>query len=336
MIPPGYPPMPYYAAPGGAPYAPPPHMQAPPGYNPHLHPMFQHPPPQPLPSQHIAPAQPMPRPVSSAGPVQDIKGGDPGSHDMSNPRVRPWCRNSCILIDTCCRRSPRALALPPTSFQTLSSDHSLSTGKISPLVPMASYLDATPSRPRQHFNTMLTNGCPFLWTVTASLHPRLPPVLHLPCRSSCRKIANWSGISWMSTLNVSTSIDLSFYVMNLTWPLTISTRARRNNMTQVSYAPCTLYSHLGPSRSSITAHAGSTGKADPSRVEVALHPYPVSMLRPSCHPNGLNTSHSSSVPLPSNPSFESRLAACKHSFFCIGTCTLRYVISFVCTDFLTF
>ncbi len=93
MLPPGYPPMPaYYAGPGGAPYAPPPHMQPPPGYNPHLHPMFQHP-PQPLPSQHIPPTQPIPpRPLSSAGPVPDIKGGDPGFHDMSNPRVRPLPR----------------------------------------------------------------------------------------------------------------------------------------------------------------------------------------------------------------------------------------------------
>ena len=93
MIPPGYPPMPpYYPGPGGAPYAPPPHMQPPPGYNPHLHPMFQ-PPPQPIPSQSLPPAQPaptpVPRPLSSAGPVPDIKGGDPGFHDMSNPRVRP-------------------------------------------------------------------------------------------------------------------------------------------------------------------------------------------------------------------------------------------------------
>ncbi|KAI0293830.1 hypothetical protein BC826DRAFT_1141248 [Russula brevipes] len=87
MIHPVYPPMPpYYPGPGGAPYAPPPHMQPPPGYNPHLHPMFQHP-PQPLPSQPLPPAQPVPRPLSSAGPVQDIKGGDPGSHDMSNPRA---------------------------------------------------------------------------------------------------------------------------------------------------------------------------------------------------------------------------------------------------------
>jgi hypothetical protein len=84
MIPPGYPPMPpYYAGPGGAPYPPPPHMQPPPGYNPHLHPMFQHP-PQPIPSQHLPPA---PRPLSSVAPVPDIKGGDPGYHDMSNPRV---------------------------------------------------------------------------------------------------------------------------------------------------------------------------------------------------------------------------------------------------------
>ncbi|KAI9512942.1 hypothetical protein F5148DRAFT_972578 [Russula earlei] len=86
MLPPGYPPMPYYPGPGGAPYPPPPHMQPPPGYNPHLHPMFQHPPP-PHPSQPIPPAQPIPRPLSSAGVVQDIKGGDPGSHDMSNPRA---------------------------------------------------------------------------------------------------------------------------------------------------------------------------------------------------------------------------------------------------------
>ena len=87
MIPPGYPPMPpYYAGPGGAPYPPPPHMQPPPGYNPHLHPMFQHP-PQPIPSQHLPPAQPAPRPLSSVAPVPDIKGGDPGYHDMSNPRV---------------------------------------------------------------------------------------------------------------------------------------------------------------------------------------------------------------------------------------------------------
>lgn len=82
MIPPGYP-MPYYAGPGGAPYPPPPHMQPPPGYNPHLHPMFQHP-PQPIPSQHLPP---VPRPLSSVAPVPDIKGGDPGYHDMSNPRV---------------------------------------------------------------------------------------------------------------------------------------------------------------------------------------------------------------------------------------------------------
>ena len=89
MIPPGYPPMPpYYPAPPGAPYPPPPHMQPPPGYNPHLHPLFQHP-PQQLPSQHIPPVQPIPRPLSSAGLVSDIKGGDPGAHDMSNPRVRP-------------------------------------------------------------------------------------------------------------------------------------------------------------------------------------------------------------------------------------------------------
>ncbi|KAI0297275.1 hypothetical protein B0F90DRAFT_1819450 [Multifurca ochricompacta] len=88
MIPPGYPPMPpYYPGPTGAPYPPPPHMQPPPpGYNPHIHPIFQHP-PHPLPSQHLPPTQPLPRPLSSAGPVPDIKGGDPGFHDMSNPRA---------------------------------------------------------------------------------------------------------------------------------------------------------------------------------------------------------------------------------------------------------
>ncbi|KAH8980297.1 hypothetical protein EDB86DRAFT_3248061 [Lactarius hatsudake] len=83
MIPPGYPPMPpYYPAP---PY-PPPHMQPHPGYNPHLHPMFQHP-PQPIPPQHLPPAQSVPHPMSSNGPIPDIKGGDPGFHDMSNPRA---------------------------------------------------------------------------------------------------------------------------------------------------------------------------------------------------------------------------------------------------------
>ncbi|KAH8994785.1 fungal-specific transcription factor domain-containing protein [Lactarius akahatsu] len=88
MIPPGYPPMPPYypAPPNGAPYPPPPHMQPHPGYNPHLHPMFQHP-PQPIPPQHLPPAQSVPRPMSSNGPVPDIKGGDPGFHDMSNPRA---------------------------------------------------------------------------------------------------------------------------------------------------------------------------------------------------------------------------------------------------------
>ncbi|KAH8979320.1 hypothetical protein EDB86DRAFT_3108055 [Lactarius hatsudake] len=86
MIPPGYPPMPpYYPAPNGAPY-PPPHMQPHPGYNPHLCPMFQHP-PQPIPPQHLPPAQSVPRPMSSNGPVPDIKGGDPGFHDMSNLRA---------------------------------------------------------------------------------------------------------------------------------------------------------------------------------------------------------------------------------------------------------
>ncbi|KAH9057868.1 fungal-specific transcription factor domain-containing protein [Lactarius vividus] len=88
MIPPGYPPMPPYypAPPNGAPYPPPPHMQPHPGYNPHLHPMFQHP-PQPIPPQHLPPAQSVPRPISANGPVPDIKGGDPGFHDMSNPRA---------------------------------------------------------------------------------------------------------------------------------------------------------------------------------------------------------------------------------------------------------
>ena len=93
MIPPGYPPMPpYYPPPNGAPYPPPPHMQPHPGYNPHLHPMFQHP-PQPIPAQHLPPAQSVPRPLSSTGPVPDIKGGDPGFHDMSNPRVCPSACN---------------------------------------------------------------------------------------------------------------------------------------------------------------------------------------------------------------------------------------------------
>ncbi|KAF8274801.1 hypothetical protein EI94DRAFT_1713097 [Lactarius quietus] len=86
MMPPGYPMPPYYPGPNGAPYPPPPHMQPHPGYNPHLHPMFQHP-PQPIPSQHLPPAQSVPRPLSSTGPVPDIKGGDPGFHDMSNPRA---------------------------------------------------------------------------------------------------------------------------------------------------------------------------------------------------------------------------------------------------------
>ncbi|KAH9011754.1 hypothetical protein EDB84DRAFT_1538678 [Lactarius hengduanensis] len=48
--------------------------------------MFQHP-PQPIPPQHLPPAQSVPRPMSSNGPVPDIKGGDPGFHDMSNARA---------------------------------------------------------------------------------------------------------------------------------------------------------------------------------------------------------------------------------------------------------
>src|SRR6266403_3127108 len=52
------------------------------------------------------------------------------------------------------------------------------------------------------------------------------------------------------------------------------------------------------------------------------------MSRPSCHPNGPNTRLSSTVPLPSSLSFESRSVVCKHSFFYIGTCTLRYANPF--------
>ncbi|KAH8977056.1 hypothetical protein EDB86DRAFT_3250411 [Lactarius hatsudake] len=44
-------------------------------------------PPQPIPPQHLPPAQSVPRPMSSNGPIPDIKGGDPGFHDMLNPRA---------------------------------------------------------------------------------------------------------------------------------------------------------------------------------------------------------------------------------------------------------
>ena len=131
MMPPGYPPIPpYYAAPNGAPYPPPPHMQPHPGYNPHLHPMFQHP-PQPIPSQHVPPAQSVPRPLSSTGPVPDIKGGDPGFHDMSNPRVCPSaCNVDLIPINHYPRRSRRVLVSLQISCKISSSGPSLLTRRI--------------------------------------------------------------------------------------------------------------------------------------------------------------------------------------------------------------
>ena len=93
--------------------------------------------------------------------------------------------NSDIVIDTWCRPLLRALVLPPTSCQTSSSDRSLSTGKISPLVPTASYPDVTPSRPRQHSNMMSTNGCSSLLVVTTSSPPQILPVLNPHSQSSC-------------------------------------------------------------------------------------------------------------------------------------------------------
>ena len=161
MMPPGYAPMPpYYAAPNGAPYPPPPHMQPHPGYNPHLHPMFQHP-PQPIPSQHLPPAQSVPRPLSSTGPVPDIKGGDPGFHDMSNPRVciaLGLLRQSRHPNNFDPRRSPRASVLLQISCKISSLDPSLLTKRILPLVRMASYQVVTVWQLRQLSQMMSTNG----------------------------------------------------------------------------------------------------------------------------------------------------------------------------------
>ncbi len=190
MIPPGYPPMPpYYPGPGGAPYPPPPHMQPPPGYNPHLHPMFQHP-PQPIPSQHLPPA---PRPLSSVAPVPDIKGGDPGYHDMSNPRVCLLTSRNASILDMCSRRLQRVLVLLQISCKTSSLDPSLSTRKISPLVPMGSYPDVTPMR--HHSNMILISGYLSPWAVTTSFRLPMPPLLlRSPCQSPCQKIVNWFDI----------------------------------------------------------------------------------------------------------------------------------------------
>jgi hypothetical protein len=40
--------------------------------------------------------------MSSVPPVPDIKGGDPGYHDMSNPRVCLYARNANILFLLTC------------------------------------------------------------------------------------------------------------------------------------------------------------------------------------------------------------------------------------------
>jgi len=181
----------------------------------------------------------------------------------------------------------------------------------------------------------LTNGSSSQWAVIAFCHPLMPPVLRPRSLPFCQKTATWSNTSWISTSSASTFIDLSFYATNSMSLSLNSTLARCSSTTQVSYVQSILYSHSERFRSSTTVHVGSIGKPDPN-PERAPRLCQTSISRPSCHLNGPSMRLSSSAPLPSSLSFESRLAACKHSFFCTGICILRYTDFSLTRAFLIF
>jgi hypothetical protein len=212
--------------------------------------MFQHP-PQLIPSQHLPPAQSAPRPLSSVAPVPDIKGGDPGYHDMSNPRVCLYVRDNIFLL-TCALVHDLKLGPQLLDKEDIAvGSHGLISGR-----------DASEAAFQHDVNK---------WVL-------------IPMRNSTISSPNAAGYAPPLSVFLPKDRELAQYIANIYFerlnshrPVFLrdefelnSTRASRSNMIQASHAPCILCSRSGRSRSSTTVHMDRTRRPDPALAEGKL------------------------------------------------------------------